>query len=316
MNYEQRTTNLKVAVLAGGVGSEREVSLQSGQTVYRALQESGLETVLVDFAPADMSILDDRTINVFFLIFHGQFGEDGQVQKILEDRGLCFTGSGSESSRIAFNKQLSKEAFAAAQLPVARHLIVGQDETEADLLGRLHGFPAKVVIKPLRQGSSVGIEISTDPAQTAASAIRCLQTYGDCMIEEFIAGREITVGILNGTPLPIIEIRSKAAFYDFHSKYIDNATEYLFDTVEDASAASRVREIAVACFNALGCRHLSRVDFILTPDGNPYILEINTLPGFTSHSLLPMAARKAQIGTPALCRQIAEAAWNDFHSTD
>lgn len=303
-------------MLAGGVGSERQVSLQSGQTVHRALQEAGLDTVLVDFTPADMSILDDGTIDVFFLIFHGQFGEDGQVQNILEDRKLCFTGSGSQSSRIAFNKQLSKEAFAAAGLPVARHLIVGQDETEAQLIERLRGLPAKVVIKPLRQGSSVGVEMSCEPGQTAAAAIRCLQTYGDCMIEEFIAGREITVGILNGAPLPIIEIRSKAAFYDFHSKYIDNATEYLFDTVEDASVAAEVQEIAVACFNALGCRHLSRVDFILTHEGNPYILEINTLPGFTSHSLLPMAARKAGIATSALCRQIAEAAWNDFHSMD
>lgn len=312
----KHSDNLKVAVLAGGVGSERQVSLQSGQTVHRALQEAGLDTVLVDFTPADMSILDDGTIDVFFLIFHGQFGEDGQVQKILEDRNLCFTGSGSQSSRIAFNKQLSKEAFAAAGLPVARHLIVEQDETEAQLIERLRDLPSKVVIKPLRQGSSVGVEMSCEPAQTAAAAIRCMQTYGDCMIEEFIAGREITVGILNGAPLPIIEIRSKAAFYDFHSKYIDNATEYLFDTVEDASVAAEVQEIAVACFNALGCRHLSRVDFILTHEGNPYILEINTLPGFTSHSLLPMAARKAGIATSALCRQIAEAAWNDFHSMD
>jgi D-alanine-D-alanine ligase len=311
-----KSDNLKVAVLAGGVGSERQVSLQSGQTVYHALQEAGLETVLIDFTPADMSILDDGTIDVFFLIFHGQFGEDGQVQKILEDRKLCFTGSGSESSRIAFNKQLSKDVFAAAGLPVAGHLIVGQNETEAQLLQRLNGFPAQAVVKPLRQGSSVGVEMTNEPVLTAAAAMRCMQTYGDCMIEEFVKGREITVGILNGRPLPIIEIRMKGAFYDFHSKYIDNATEYLFDTIEGTSVAAHVQEIAVACFNALGCRHLSRVDFILTPDGKPYILEINTLPGFTSHSLLPMAARKAGIATSALCRQIAEAAWNDFHTMD
>jgi D-alanine-D-alanine ligase len=215
MNNKQPVKTLKVAVLAGGVGSERDVSLQSGQTVYRALQEAGLETVLVDFTPDDMSILDDSSIDVFFLIFHGQFGEDGQVQKILEDRKLCFTGSGSQSSRIAFNKLLSKEAFEAAGLPVARHLIVKQNETEAQLLERLNALPAKVVVKPLRQGSSVGVEMSSDPAQTAAAAIRCMNTYGDCMIEQFIKGREITVGILNGTPLPIIEIRMKSGVLRF-----------------------------------------------------------------------------------------------------
>jgi D-alanine-D-alanine ligase len=165
----------------------------------------------------------------------------------------------------------------------------------------------------LRQGSSVGVELTQEPAQTAAQAVKCFKTYGDCMIEEFIAGREMTVGILNGRPLPIIEIRSKAAFYDYHTKYISDDTEYLFDTVEDPRVAARMQEIAVTCFKALGCRHLSRVDFILAADGTPYVLEINTLPGFTSHSLLPMAAMKAGISKPELCRQIVEAAWNNFN---
>lgn len=303
---------LKVAVLSGGIGAEREVSLKSGQTVYGALREAGFETILVDFTPEDMSILEDVSIDVFFLILHGQFGEDGQLQAILEDRGLCFTGSGAESSRKAFNKLLSKEAFAAAGVPVARHLIVRAQDTEAELIHRLNGSPPKMVVKPLRQGSSVGVELTHEPAETAACAVRCIKTYGDCMIEEFIAGREMTVGILNGTPLPIIEIRSKAEFYDYHTKYISDNTEYLFETVEDPKVAARMQEIAVTCFNSLGCRHLSRVDFILAADGTPYVLEINTLPGFTSHSLLPMAAMKAGISKPELCRRIVEAAWNEF----
>lgn len=304
---------LKVAVLSGGIGSEREVSLKSGQTVYAALQESGLETVLVDFTPEDMSILDDRSVDVFFLIFHGQFGEDGQIQRIMEQRKLCFTGSGSESSRKAFDKRLSKDVFATIGAPLASHMIVQPEDTEEGIVKRLNGSPRKMVVKPLRQGSSVGVQITSEPAQTAACAVRCLKTYGDCMIEEFISGREITVGILNGRALPIIEIRSKAAFYDYNAKYISDATEYLFDTVTDAAVVARTQKIAVDCFNALGCRHLSRVDFILTEAGLPYVLEINTLPGFTSHSLLPMAAAKAGIPKPALCRQIVEAAWNDFH---
>lgn len=304
--------NLKVAVLSGGIGAEREVSLKSGRTVYDALRDAGFETVLADFTPEDMAILDDRSIDVFFLILHGQFGEDGQLQKILEQRKLCFTGSGAESSRKAFDKQLSKEVFAAAGVPLAKHLIVGPEDTQKTLLHKLNGSPRKMVVKPLRQGSSVGVEITNEPAQTAASAVKCMKIYGDCMIEEFISGREITVGILNGRPLPIIEIRSKAAFYDYQAKYISDDTEYLFDTVADDKVAARTQELAVQCFKSLGCRHLSRVDFILAADGTPYVLEINTLPGFTSHSLLPMAAMKAGISKSQLCRQIVEAAWNGF----
>ena len=135
------------------------------------------------------------------------------------------------------------------------------------------------------------------------------------MVEEFITGREITVGILNGTALPVIEIRSKAAFYDYQSKYESDATEYLFDTINDDELVGEIQQDAVTCFNELGCRHLGRVDFILTKLGIPYILEINTLPGFTSHSLLPMAAKKAGIDAAQLCKQIVEAAWNE-HKTN
>ena len=304
--------NLKVAVLAGGVGSERPVSLLSGQTVFNALTEAGFETVLSDITPEDMSILDDTSIDVFFPILHGQFGEDGQLQRILEDRHLCFTGSGAESSRKSFDKLLSKQAFFHAHLPIARHLIIHPHDTEEDLKPMLKKLAKKYVVKPVRQGSSVGVDITDDVDTAAAKAVACFAQYGDCMVEEFITGREITVGVLNGTALPIIEIRSKAVFYDFQAKYESDATEYLFDTIDDADLIKEIQQDAVTCFNELGCRHMGRVDFILTKVGIPYILEINTLPGFTSHSLLPMAAAKAGIPKPELCRQIVEAAWNEY----
>jgi D-alanine--D-alanine ligase len=304
--------NLKVAVLAGGIGSERAVSLMSGQTVYNALKEAGLATVLADITPDDMSILDDSSIDVFFPILHGQFGEDGQLQRILEDRRLCFTGSGSEASHKAFDKLLSKQVFFQAGLPIARHLIIHPGDTEPVLKPMLSKLAKKFVVKPLRQGSSVGIIITDSLDRAAVEALECFHQYGDCMVEEFIAGREITVGIANGTALPIIEIRSKAAFYDYQAKYESDDTEYLFDTIEDTKRVEQIQQIAVVCFNELNCRHLARVDFILTSGGQPVILEINTLPGFTSHSLLPKAARKAGIPTPTLCRQIVEAAWNEY----
>lgn len=314
MNHELRTTNLKVAVLAGGISSEREVSLMSGKNVYEALQKAGFETVFFDISPDNISILDDSSIDVFFPILHGQFGEDGQLQAMLEERNLCFTGSDSESSRKAFDKLLGKQAFFHARLPVARHLIVHADDTPQGLKGLLEKLAGKFVVKPIKQGSSVGVTITDDVEMAAIKAIECFEEYGDCMVEEFIQGREITVGILNQTALPIIEIRSKAAFYDYQAKYESDATEYLFDTIEDDELVKEVQADAMTCFTELGCRHWGRVDFILTAAGIPYVLEINTLPGFTSHSLLPMAARKAGIPTPTLCRQIVEAAWNEHQS--
>lgn len=309
---EDKITNLKVAVLAGGISSERQVSLQSGKTVYEALTEAGFETVLSDITPDDLSILEDASIDVFFPILHGQFGEDGQLQRVLEEKNLCFTGSGSESSRKSFDKLLSKQVFFHAHLPIARHLIVYPHDTPADLKPMLEKLAKKYVVKPVRQGSSVGVEITDCPDTAATAAIACFAQYGDCMIEEFITGREVTVGILNGVALPVIEIRSKAVFYDFQAKYESDATEYLFDTINDADLVKEIQQDAVTCFNELGCRHMARVDFILTKAGIPYILEINTLPGFTSHSLLPMAAAKAGIQKPELCRQIVQAAWNEY----
>lgn len=308
--FNRHVENLKVAVLAGGVGSEREVSLHSGRTVYDALRAADITTVLSDITPQDMSILEDASIDVFFPILHGQFGEDGHLQGILEDRHLCFTGSGSAASRAAFDKVQSKAVFAECGAAVAREVVVGPDDTEATLRHKTAALGRRVVVKPIRQGSSVGVEIVESDA-AAQKALDCFKTYGDCMVEEFIAGREITVGIVCGQALPIIEIRSQAAFYDYNAKYLADSTEYLFDTIADAALTAKIQQTALDCFSALGCRHLSRVDFILTDDGRAYVLEINTLPGFTSHSLLPMAARQAGIPTPELCRRIVAAAWND-----
>jgi D-alanine-D-alanine ligase len=304
---------LKIAVLAGGVGSEREVSQQSGKNIYNALLEDKAHVVLSDITPEDMGILDDESIDVFFLALHGQFGEDGQLQKILEDRNLCFTGSGSEASQKSFDKLHSKQVFFHSHLPIAKHLIVHASDTESNLADHLKKLSAKYVIKPLKQGSSVGIEITDDLNAATAKAMKCFETYGDCMVEEFIEGRELTVGVVNDKVLPIIEIRSQTDFYDYQAKYESDVTEYLFDTIEDPVVAATIQTMALTCFHELGCRHLGRVDFILTKEKTPYILEINTLPGFTSHSLLPMAAAKAGIKTPQLCRQIVEAAWKEFN---
>ena len=184
MNHELRTENLKIAVLAGGVSSEREVSQQSGENIHDALLEDGADVVLSDITPDDMEILEDASIDVFFLALHGQFGEDGQLQKILEDKGLCFTGAGSEASRKSFDKLLSKQAFFHTHLPIAKHIIVQADDTPSVLADHLKKLASKFVTKPLKQGSSVGIEITDDAAAAAEKAIKCFDVYGDCMVEE------------------------------------------------------------------------------------------------------------------------------------
>lgn len=305
--------NIKVAVLAGGTGSEREVSLMSGENIFAAVKEAGFKAVLSDITPDDLSILDDKSIDVFFLALHGEFGEDGQVQRILEDRGLCYAGSDSQASELAFDKAASKEAFRGAGIKVARDMLINKCVEESELYESISKFGEKFVIKPIKEGSSVGIEIISGPKAAARAANKCVVEFGDCMIEEFIAGDELTAGIVDGQVLPIIKIVTTTEFYDYYAKYIDDATEYLFDTVQDEKLVARINENAIKSFNCLGCRHFGRVDMILTDEGNPCVLEVNTLPGFTSHSLLPMAAARAGIGAEKLCAGIIEAALKDFN---
>ena len=298
-------------MLAGGIGAEREVSLESGKHITTAVAAAGFAVISSDIRPDDLHILDEPDIDVFFLALHGEFGEDGRLQEILEQRGLVFTGSGSRASRTAFDKATAKEVFRRVGAPVPQHVCLEAAPDRTVLEAQIEQLGDRFVVKPTRQGSSVGIEIVSDAAAAAETAQRCLDQYGPCLIEAFIPGREITVGVLNGQALPIIEIRSKNPFYDYQAKYIDDMTEYCFDTIADTTLAARIQRMAEECFSALGCRHLGRVDMILGEDGVPYVLEINTLPGFTSHSLLPMAAKHAGLDGPALCTAIIEAARTD-----
>jgi len=301
----------RIAVLAGGIGAEREVSLESGKHIAAAVAAAGFDVLTSDIRPDDLHVLDEPSIDVFFLALHGQFGEDGQLQGILEQRRLVFTGSGSQASRLAFDKAAAKEVFGRAGASVPRHVHLKDPSDRTGLKDRVTALGDRFVVKPAGQGSSVGVEIVADPDTAIEAAGLCLERYGPCLVEAFIPGREITVGILNGRALPLIEIRSRNPFYDYQAKYLDDTTEYRFETIDDAALVEHIQRIAERCFSALGCRHLGRVDMILGEDGVPYVLEINTLPGFTSHSLLPMAARQAGLNAPALCTAIIEAAWAD-----
>jgi len=299
---------LKTAVLMGGIGAERDISIDSGRFVAGALKDAGLEVVTADVAPDRLDILEQADIDVFFIALHGRFGEDGRLQQILEDKSLCYTGSGPAASRLAFDKMASKKAFAEAGVPVPPVLELGSLTSIKQLEAGLNRLGAKYVIKPVRQGSSLGVEIVDGTGRAFAAAQKCVSQFGDCMIEKFIPGRLVTVGILGGEPLGLIEVKTQRDFYDYQAKYHDDRTEYLFDTITNAAVEANIKAAAMDCFSALGCRDFARVDFILRDDGIAYALEVNSIPGLTSHSLLPKAAEKAGLSMSNLCLKIVEAA--------
>ena len=305
-------TELKIAVLTGGIGDERDISLQSGQCVSDALGKAGFEVVTVDINPDKLDILSDTSIDVFFIAIHGQFGEDGQLQQILEDKSLLYTGSGPQASRLAFDKLVSKKLFAKVGAAVPGGIEFNDKTDTQQLEKQLRNFADKYVIKPVKQGSSVGISIVSSPKDAVAAAKETFSRYGDCMIEEFIPGREVTVGILCDRPLPVIEIKPQSSFYDYNAKYIDDKTQYLLDTITDPDIIDKLNKAALNCFNALGCRHFARVDFILDGNGTAHVLEINTIPGFTKHSLLPKAAEKIGLPMSRLCTRIVDAAYSSL----
>jgi len=299
---------LKIAVLTGGIGSERDISIQSGQCVSQALTSGGFDVVTADIQPDNLDILEDNSIDVFFPALHGEFGEDGRLQQILQDKSLVYTGSGPIASKLAFDKMTSKKLFAEAGVTTPAAIEFNADSDIRQLEIQLKLLADEYVVKPIREGSSVGVRIVTDMQEVISAAEQTLKEFGDCMIEQFIPGKEITVGILEEQTLPIIEIRSKTGFYDYQAKYIDEQTEYLFDTITQPALITQIEQEAMDCFCALGCRQFARVDFILSDEAIAYALEVNTIPGFTTHSLLPKAAAKAGLTMSDLCSKIVEAA--------
>jgi D-alanine-D-alanine ligase len=289
------------------VGEEREVSIESGRCVARALKEAGVNVTTFDITPDRLDALDEDA-EVFFIALHGRFGEDGELQAILDSKGLVYTGSGPEASRLAFDKLASKQRFVKAKVMTPRAVVFDPRKARAELVKELSRIKGRYVVKPLRQGSSIGVTIADEPGAALVQAQQCFETFGDCMIEEYISGREFTVGILGDKALPIIEIRARSGFYDYHAKYVDERTEFLFNTIEDTSLVERLNRSALTCFECLGCRHFSRVDLLVDARQNVYALEINTIPGFTTHSLLPRAAAKAGLSMDRLCLNIIEAA--------
>lgn len=313
-NFRKQISDLKAAVLMGGVGEERQISIESGKNVAEALSRGGLDVVTSDISPNNLAILEESDIDVFFVSLHGRFGEDGQLQRIMEGKSLSFTGSGSKASGLAFNKIAAKELFQKAGVRVARSVRFDIKKSSEETKSVISGFGDKFVVKPSRQGSTIGVDIVQGAGKAVERAEICQEKYGECMIEEYIPGRELTVGILDGGALPIIEIRSKRGFYDYQAKYYDEGTQFAFDTIDSEDLVDEIKASAVNCFNVLGCRHFGRVDFILNEKGEAYALELNSIPGLTEHSLIPKAAAGVGIGMKELCVRLIELALEDTDS--
>jgi D-alanine-D-alanine ligase len=292
-----------IAVLMGGPGSEREVSLASGKAVLKALQGLGLSASGVDVTGTTIDLPNGT--DLAFNVIHGTFGEDGQLQRILADMGVAYTGAGVHSSRMAFDKNLAKAAFIAAGVPTPRAEIIDVSAGPA-----LPSFAAPFVVKPPREGSSVGVNIVRDPAMAEAAMADAAKYGSDILVEEFIQGMELTVGILNDQPLPVVHIIPPEGVYDMASKYPwlsgSQGSQYICPAGLDEATTRIVQQAALAAHRALGIEIYSRVDVLLDPQNRPYVLEANTLPGMTETSLLPKAAAAAGIDFPALCLTIAE----------
>ncbi len=284
-----------IAVLKGGPGAEREVSLRSGAAVATALREGGLHVHEIDVRGVDFQI--PTGVQAVFPVLHGEFGEDGVVQHRLEELGIPYVGSRSWEMPRSFDKEISHALLAAAGIPTAPHRMMGPDTCDPVL-----GFP--LVLKAPRQGSSIGVEIVGEAAGFPA-ALERVRAFGPrVLVETYIPGTECTVGFLGDDPLPIVEIRPASATYDYEAKYQRGDTAYLCPAPFDDALAERIRETARAAYGVLGGRHLGRVDFRIRPDGALFVLELNPLPGFTATSLLPKAASAAGLNFVALCLRI------------
>jgi D-alanine-D-alanine ligase len=292
----------KIAVLMGGPGSERDVSLATGRGVAKALRSLGCDVSEVDVRDENFALPSGTELA--FLTIHGTFGEDGQLQRILEARGVSYTGEDERGSDNAFDKLKSKKMFDAANVATPRWEVIRAGERPT--------LQTPLVIKPPRQGSTVGVRIVKTADQLERAIDEVSKFDDELLVEEFIAGRELTIGILGEQALPILEIIPKGGFYDFNNKYpflnpqAGGAAEHVCPAKIDEVLTRKIQELALRAFRSLGLRVYGRVDAILPETGEPSVLEVNTIPGMTEVSLLPDAAAAAGISYVQLCARIIE----------
>jgi D-alanine-D-alanine ligase len=293
---------LNITVMFGGPSAEREVSLRSGAGVVKALRSLGHTVFEIDPKTPDW-VLPPNTDVVCLAPLHGTYGEDGTVQRQLETLGALYTGCDAESSRIAFDKVLTKRRCIAARVPTAKFLVVNSENAPWP-----KGWQPPLVVKPVRQGSSVGLQFVESIEDWQNALAQALKFDSKVLVEEKIIGRETTVAILDDEPLPVVEVRPKVGSYDYRNKYTAGRTEYFCPADFDAAATKRIQAAALGAFRAVGGRDYARVDVMMRADGQPVVLEVNTQPGMTETSLLPKAAAAAGLNYAQLCQRMVNLA--------
>ncbi len=332
MEISSRQDNLgRIGVLMGGPSAEREISLKSGKAVYESLKQSGIEVIAIDIKTDDIKenirLIELHKINCAFLALHGRFGEDGQIQQILDDLKLPYTGSDVGASRLAMDKIASHKVFMACGLNVPRYEVIEKpaDPSPAkagsgcpSLFGRKspggQNFKFPLVVKPAACGSSVGLSI-VDKEDELAKALELAFNFDErALIEEYISGREVTVGILDEQALPVIEIVPKKRFFDYEAKYQPGMTDYIVPAKLEDEVIRQLKLAALKAHRVLDCFGCCRVDMILRDDNAAFILEVNTIPGLTQTSLLPKAAKVAGIDFAKLCIKLIQLAYEKAQS--
>jgi D-alanine-D-alanine ligase len=298
---------MKVGVIAGGISSEREVSLRSGQAVFNALKELGLNAVFIDAGKDLCEKIKEEKIDIAFLVLHGGWGENGAVQGMLEVMGIPYTGSGVLSSALAMDKEATKKIFIYHGIPVPPFKVVYKQEYFS-LSFNLEPLNFPIVVKPAEEGSSVGVNIVKNEVELK-SALENAFKYGQrAILEKFIEGREIHIGVLGDKALGGVEVRPKKGFYDYESKYTKGLTEYILPPEINNDLYEKLKDLGLKAHKALGCKGGTRVDMIVDSNGNPYVLEVNTIPGMTETSLLPKISQLSGYDFKGLVKEILELA--------
>jgi D-alanine-D-alanine ligase len=283
-------TNKRIGVLAGGTSAEREVSLKSGNAVYKALLGRGYNAVFIDASDNICEDLKRERVEIAFIVLHGGHGENGAIQGLLEVMGIPYTGSGVMASAIAMDKEASKKIFLHHNIPAAPFAVIEKDNSESQILNLKSQIEMPWVVKPAAEGSSIGVNIVKNEAELD-NALNDAFNYGKkIIIEKYIKGKEIQIGILGTRALGGVEVRPSKEFYSYEAKYTPGLTEYILPPQINDSEYQILKTTAHKAHNALGCKGATRVDFILSESGEPYILEVNTIPGMTETSLLPKIA--------------------------
>jgi D-alanine-D-alanine ligase len=293
----------RVAVMMGGLSREREISLKTGKAILKALTEKGYIVTPIDVGDDIAEKLVKEKIECAFLALHGRFGEDGTIQGMLELMRIPYTGSGVLASALAMHKIMSKKFFLCEKIPTPCFEVFQREEIKKDPPKKI-SLPLPIVVKPAREGSTIGISIVRKDEELSSALKKAGEYDEEILVEEFMKGREITVGILENIPLPVIEIVPKSGFYDYHSKYTKGETQYILPARIPREKYLYAQEIGLRAFQELGCSSLGRVDLMTDEDDNPFVIDVNTMPGMTETSLLPKAASYAGIPFEDLVERI------------